>query len=337
MARIVQGYEFPDDASDEEIAQALGSVVPGPPVADTTSVPRETSGPNLLGPAVVGGTGVAAGVGGGLLASKLMQPKVTGPPGTGGGGMRAAGKFLARRIPGVGDVLDAADLIKELRGTPPGTPPMAEAPIPMRSPPGVKLPASITTVSQAEIDRFPQLKGFSPGDEISRKALEKIKLETPPPNGMRKVREHLRRAPQPKTPTRPIKIVEGGKTILPESRAPVPTKEPPYSGGRGASRPELARRAAQLRGEPIPGTVASRAAETGPRLGAVGEALDPQLARAAALRSGALRGLGGAGNALGMYMMIVDAKQQADALHQQQLEDFYKQYPNTRLTTPQGI
>lgn len=87
-----------------------------------------------------------------------------------------------------------------------------------------KLPPSLVELSPSDV-KHAALKNFKPGQVIRRVTYEKALMESPK-----------------KVPTRPISIVEGGKKT--PARAPAQTTEPPYSGGRGKSNPQLAREAA---------------------------------------------------------------------------------------------
>jgi len=149
--------------SDAEINAYLANKEAAAP--DTT----QTGGVNPLVPLGIGVTGLAAA---GYGASQL--PKLA--RGAGGAAQRAVTKFAARRVPGVGEAMDVADLVKELRG--PGAPPEATAPPPVAEPTVIaeKLPATRARVTDELKARFPkELKNYKAGESISHSLLDKIK------------------------------------------------------------------------------------------------------------------------------------------------------------------
>lgn len=94
------------------------------------------------------------------------------------------------------------------------------------------------------------------------------------------------RTTQPKEKPATRKINVQGK---PKARAPQPTDEPKYTGGRGKSGPQLQREAAMRAGKPVPGTVAAAAAAE--RAGAP----DPELWRTRGISSPRGRAIGAVG------------------------------------------
>lgn len=130
----------------------------------------------------------------------------------------------------------------------------------------------------------------------------------------------------PGVPSRPIQVK--GK---PAARAPIPTAEPKYTGGRGASKPELARRAAALEAASKPNlSIVPREIPTLPQAASLEEQLQQALAAEQAmtargvpvgqervpLRAG-LRGamapeglVGGGGNLALMILSMLNAPQQ---------------------------
>jgi len=123
-----------------------------------------------------------------------------------------------------------------------------------------------------------------------------------------------------RTPTRPI-TVEGQPAA-----APARTKAPRYNGGRGASKPELVRRAAMLKGEPIPGTVAAaKAAEAGALERGAGYVPDAELWRTRGISAPRGASIGRAAEvggpaALELLLMLLNAAhapQELDAAQQE--------------------
>ena len=195
---------------------------------------------------------------------KSNEPKPVNPLATaavvgGALGAGAVGLRVARNVPSVvsaglkllpmtrpiGHAIDAAQAVGRLAPQPApvppngggSVPPEAAAPATVSTTPAApKLPASVTTVTAEDIAAHPELKNYQPGETIRRATLEDIKLQ---PGSV-----------QPRVsggPTRPISVIKGGKPM--PAKAPAPTPESP-GAGRGASGPELVRRAEALSAEP---------------------------------------------------------------------------------------
>jgi hypothetical protein len=130
-------------------------------------------------------------------------------------------KLAGKQIPGVHTINDVKQFVSNVAGGSQVPPPIAAA-AEATATPGVSRSTRIE-VTTALKKRFPALKHFEPGETISAAQLDKIKLA------------------KAGVPTRPITVIEGGKAK--PAAAPAQTTEPRYTGGRGASGPELARRA----------------------------------------------------------------------------------------------
>src|SRR3990172_4285829 len=232
-------YDVPD--ADVRRAQSEYGAVP----ADSVTVPDQPTGGNVMGDVGGMGAGALEAIGG---PRTLLY-------GGGGLGALAVGKKLLGRT---------------------AAPPVATATKPKAGSPrraGAKLPSSLVEVTKADIKNHSELRNYKPGDTIRRVRMEQIKmtpapgvprgtLRTPPQGVEKDVLDRVNEAkargetvtPRDVTrfakeasggpPTRPIEIVEGGQRT--PARAPAQTKEPPYTGGRGASGPELERRGSAM-------------------------------------------------------------------------------------------
>lgn len=235
-------HEFPDGTPEAVMRKAV-------PEYGTLS-----SGPSLGPPLAQAGAAVAAGagaIGAGRMAGAIPTA------------LRAAG----RMIPGVREAMHLGDAMQELRGgTPrqpampaagPAPPPVPASPqAPTTAPEAISKPStSLATVTAADKARFPEaLGGYDEGEPITRAELQRIKR----PAGTVAARAA-------KNPRAPGSTIQNDK-IVP---APPPGKTEAGNPQRGAGPSKLAKRAAQMRGEPVPGTVAARAAKPATRVGNV--------------------------------------------------------------------
>lgn len=179
-------YDVPD--ADVEMAQAEYGAVPD----DGVGAPQRAGmGMEDIAPWLVGG-GLLAG-GAGALAS---------PPGRRMLGQ--AGREAMRDRGPVGAFLRTAAAARPPAR--PSAPPTEAAPRP--SAPVVtevtlpKLPPSLTRVTEADIAKHPELRGYDPGQEISRKKLEAIKdayAAQPSAPDRQVVKSYERTKPKPKS------------------------------------------------------------------------------------------------------------------------------------------
>lgn len=286
MARMRLASGEVYDIPDNEVADAQQRF--GAVPVDTATTASPGGGDNPLA--------MAAGVGASALEAipKPLQYALGGAVGVGGA---AIGKRLLDRARG-GAPADATrpspidKRLADIKG--------AGRPAP------AKLPAGVVEVTPDLKKRLKDgLKNYRVGDQIRRVELERI------------MRPDVSRGT--KVPTRPI-TVEGKP-----ARAPAQTKDPKYTGGRGASGPELERRAAFRRGEAPAGTVAARAAAEEAALArGAGHIPDPELWRTRGISAPRGQALGRVarvgGPALQILLGLLDAQSipqqmdEADAL-----------------------
>lgn len=323
MARVIingEEYEIPDN--EVELARTQYGAMP----ADSGSTAsRITAGaePNILRE--------AAGAVSGAIGA-IPKPVLYG--GAGLGGLIGAGKYLVGKVRGA----QAA----------PKAPAPAKGAAASRA--TGKASSSLVKLTKADIKAHDEFRNFKPGQEVRRATYEKVKMApTPRKENPRIVAEQEARVEatqgmKPRTrggrivgepaggvearagvprgtsqiPVRPI-TVEGEPRF-----APAQTENPRYTGGRGASGPELARRAADrqafLEGRPPYGPRPALAAEEAAALRTAPIA-DPELwaTRGISAPPGKFAGLRGAApGALQVILGLLDAQSIPQQLEQAQ-------------------
>jgi hypothetical protein len=304
--------------SDSEIADFLAQQ------PDTSAAMPQDGGGSSLAPLAIGAGAAGIGAAGAVMGGRALMraaPRAA----------QVVGKAIARRVPGVGEAMDAVDVMKELRGPQAASSPRAVE----------KIPSGWTTVSAEDAAKFPELEHYNPGDPISLKRLEQIRTVTntkpdAPLPGTVKARAAK---PTKVTPIRSNPRAPG-PTIQDDKIAPAPPPGQteagnPQQGRFGQSKPGAPVREGNIIRGPGAGTAEEAAAARQAFL------LERQAARAgvsAADREALMAGLKGIGGPAMQVLVTLlgaqDTNAQIDAAHQAAMT------PTMRRATagyPQGI